>query len=619
MKVLVIQQKMIGDVLTCSMLCEMIKNKHPEYEVHYLVNSNTQPVVTNNPFVDKLVLFTPDFRKNKLKLIQFLFHIRKEKYDVVIDAYGKLESNLITLFSGAKTKISYTKAYNKFLYTNPINPLQGTNSNLGLAIENRQQLLSPLNIYHDFKVLPKIYLDANENKKAITLLQKNSLDTRKKIIMVSIIGSSKNKTYPLTYMSKVIDCINKQTNCNLLFNYIPNQLADAQIVYDNCAESTKKQIYFNVLGKNLREFIAIMNQCDYIIGNDGGAINMAKALNKPSFIIFSPWIEKKVWATFEDGLYHQSVHLKDYLPKLFEGKTTAFLKKNSIDLYQHFKPELLTEALQQYLIKLNKTDTSSYKLSESVIINDKPKISALIITKNEELNIKAVIENLSFVDEIIVVDSFSTDGTIEKLSGFKNITTIQREFKNFANQRNFALQQATHDWVLFIDADERITNKLKTEIINTINNPTGAVAFMFKRIFFFKKKRIRFSGFQTDTTYRLFKKNKVKYIEDKIVHEMPIVNGESEILKNNMLHFCFESTAHYKAKMEHYASLKALELFKKGKKPNAFHFYLRPIYKFIVNYFFRLGFLDGKEGLIICYLSAYGVNYRYKELKKLIG
>ena len=245
------------------------------------------------------------------------------------------------------------------------------------------------------------------------------------------------------------------------------------------------------------------------------------------------------------------------------------------------------------------------------------KISTLLITYNEVNHIDQVIENISFTDEIIVIDSFSSDGTFEKLKAFKHVKTIQRNFENFADQRNFAIKQAENDWILFIDADERIPEKLKTEILKEVNLPDGTAGFMFKRLYFFKQKRIRFSGFQTDTTYRLFQKGKVKYIEDKIVHEAPIIKGKSKVLKNYMLHYCFDNAEHYKSKMEHYASLKAQELFKKGKKPNLFHFYIRPFYKFITNYFFRLGFLDGKEGFIICYLSAYGVNYRYKKLKEL--
>ncbi|WP_298550702.1 glycosyltransferase family 2 protein [uncultured Algibacter sp.] len=250
-------------------------------------------------------------------------------------------------------------------------------------------------------------------------------------------------------------------------------------------------------------------------------------------------------------------------------------------------------------------------------MNKHNKISALLITYNEVNHIDQVIDNISFADEIIVIDSFSNDGTFEKLKALKNVKTIQREFKNFSDQRNFSLKQANHNWILLIDADERITDKLKTEIFKEINTPNNIAGFMFKRLFFFKQKRIRFSGFQTDTTYRLFKKGKVKYNEDKIVHEMPIIDGKSKLLKNYMLHYCFESAEHYKSKMEQYAELKALELFNKGKKTNIFNFYIRPLYKFITNYFFRLGFLDGKEGFIICNLSAYGVRFRYKKLKEL--
>ena len=245
------------------------------------------------------------------------------------------------------------------------------------------------------------------------------------------------------------------------------------------------------------------------------------------------------------------------------------------------------------------------------------KISALMITLNEVNHIKDVVKSIDFADEIIVIDSFSNDGTFEKLKTFENVKVIQHQFKNFADQRNFALKQAKHEWVLFIDADERISEKLKKEIIDEVNNPDEIVGFMFKRIFFFKRKRIRFSGFQTDTTYRLFKKDKVKYIEDKIVHEMPLLNGKSKILKNKMLHYSVDSREHYKNKMQHYAKLKAKELHRKGKVATVFHFYFHPFYKFITNYFLRLGFLDGKEGFILCYLSAYGVQYRYQELKKL--
>ena len=618
MKVLIIQQKMIGDVLTCSILCELIKTKHPEYEVHYLINTNTKPVVEHNPFIDKLVLFEQKNRSNKLVLFQFLFSIRRENYDIVIDAYSKLESNLITLFSGAKQKISFEKYYSKFIYTETVLQKKTAQSNLGLAIERRQQLLETIGFDTDLMVFPKLYVTREETKNAITLLGNHGIDLSKKTIMISIIGSSENKTYPLKYMSTIVNYIANIGDCNILFNYIPNQLNDAKIIYDGCSEKTKAKIYFDVLGKNLREFIAIMNLCDCIIGNDGGAINMAKALEKPSYIIFSPWIEKKIWATFEDGIYHKSVHLNDYKPELFIAKNEAILKKNSIDLYQHFKPEYIKSDLVSYLKHLNTLKLSEYSLEQSVKVNAHEKLSALVITYNEENNIDALIDNLNFVDEIIIVDSFSTDKTIEKIKQHQHVKLIQNTFINFSNQRNFALKYANYNWVLFIDADERVNPKLKMEIHSTINNKDNtAIAFEVYRKFYYKKKLVRFSGWQTDKVFRLYHKNHIEYKKDLFVHELLNINGDIGVLKEKIEHYSFDSYTDYKNKMIHYASLRAKELHIQQLKPSVFHYYIKPIYRFFNHYIMRLGFLDGKKGITIAYLSSYYVYRRYVELKKL--
>ena len=168
--------------------------------------------------------------------------------------------------------------------------------------------------------------------------------------MISLIGSEKLKTYPLKYISKIIDQIADNYDVNLLFNYFPKQTGDANQIYNNCKTSTQQKIYFDLLGDDLRSFIAIMNNCDLIIGNDGGSINIAKALGKPSFIIFSPWIEKKIWATFEDGLNHISVHINDFKPDLIENKKNKTLKKNALELYEKLTPEIIAPQLSQFLI-----------------------------------------------------------------------------------------------------------------------------------------------------------------------------------------------------------------------------------------------------------------------------
>jgi ADP-heptose:LPS heptosyltransferase len=349
MKILVIQQKMIGDVLVSSILCDNLRKAYPDAQIDYMVYESTIAVLEGNTSFDHLILFKEKHRQNKLEYFKLIKSIRKEKYDVVIDAYSKLESWLIVLFSGAKQKISYWKKGRSFLYTDTVKRIQSSKTNLGLIIDQRLALLNPLYLNIELETFPKIHVNLKERDFAISLFKSSGIDSSKKTIMLSIIGSGLDKTYPLEYMSQLIDFIADKGDVNLLLNYIPKQIDEAKQIYNSCKENTKKKIYFSVLGKNIREFIAIMNQCDLIIGNDGGAINMAKALNKPSYIIFSPWIDKKGWATFEDGINHVSVHLKEFLPDVFKHKTDRIIKKETFALYKKFRPELIIPSLNIFL------------------------------------------------------------------------------------------------------------------------------------------------------------------------------------------------------------------------------------------------------------------------------
>lgn len=244
-------------------------------------------------------------------------------------------------------------------------------------------------------------------------------------------------------------------------------------------------------------------------------------------------------------------------------------------------------------------------------------LSALIITKNEEHNIASVIENLDIADEIIVVDSFSTDKTIAIAASYNNVTIVQHLFENYATQRNYAVSLAKNSWILFLDADERLTPELKEEILETIQLKEAYSAYYFSRTFMFKNTKIRFCGSQTDKIFRLFRKENAHYNLEKIVHEKLIVTGKIGTLKNKLIHYSYRNYFDYKQKMIFYGKLKAKEAFKKGIKPTFFHFYIRPVYLFLNIYLFRLGFLDGKNGIIICYLKAFSVYTRFQELKKM--
>ena len=248
----------------------------------------------------------------------------------------------------------------------------------------------------------------------------------------------------------------------------------------------------------------------------------------------------------------------------------------------------------------------------------KVKLTALVITHNEIVHIDELIKNLSFADELIVVDSFSNDGTYEALRQYDHIKVVQNEFKNFADQKNYALNLSSNDWVLFIDADERISEKFKEDVLKKINNSNSeVVAYNSLFQYYFGSKPIKYSGFQTAKSYRLFRVSKCFYDRSKKVHEHLLVDGKSGLLKYKITHYSFRNYEHYKEKMKHYAHIKAKALHKKGKTPSFFASKIKPLYRFFNHYIMRLGILDGKIGYIVSKLNAYEVKERYRELDRL--
>lgn len=349
MKILVIQQKMIGDVLTSTILFPILRKFYPDAELHYLINSHTVPVVEGHPDIDKLVLYTPEIQGSSLLFYSFIKKMKKEKYYIVIDVYSKLSSNLITIFSRAQYRISKYKWYTSFLYTHTFKENSTPITDAGLAIENRLQLLKPIISKSITPPQPKIYLTQKEVEASKRLLENFNLDVSKPIFMISVLGSSIEKTYPLEYMAKLLDFIVEMHGSDLLFNYIPSQKEDVKQLMQYCDTKTQKRIHFHVFGKNLREFIAITKHCKAVIGNEGGAINMAKALNKPTFAIFSPWIKKDAWNMFDDGHTTDSIHLQDVKPELYAGKNNKLVKKEWKTYYEAFTPQLIIPKLKAFL------------------------------------------------------------------------------------------------------------------------------------------------------------------------------------------------------------------------------------------------------------------------------
>lgn len=232
------------------------------------------------------------------------------------------------------------------------------------------------------------------------------------------------------------------------------------------------------------------------------------------------------------------------------------------------------------------------------------KVTAIVLTKNEEANIRGAIESCLFANEILVVDSYSTDGTVRIVRSFPKVTVVQRKFTDYSEQRNWAMDQASHEWVFFLDADEKMTPGLVEEIEGVLEKDPGCCAFRVHRENWFMGKKLQFL-WQNDWPTRLLRKGKAEYT--KLVHETAVVSGKVGRLHGHLVHDTYKGRGleGYLAKMEEYTTLAAWERFSRSKTVGVYHFFLKPFFAFIRNYFFFRGVLDGRVGFIISCLSAW--------------
>ena len=336
---------MIGDVLVSTVICEAIKKAFPTAEVHYMIHPNTVAVVDNNPFIDRIVVFDPQLYKGFFGLLRLGKSLKNEHYDVVIDAYAKLESLIPTLLSAAKQRIGFKKWYTPFFYTKSIEREEGI---LNTAIVHRLNLAKEITKTTIEPMFPQIYLSNREREVAAEKIQEN-IGTNIKLLMISVLGSNPSKSLPASQMAETLDFIATQTDATLLFNFMPNQLDEATEIYNLCKPATQDVIKLDFYTKSLREFLAILSQCQALIGNEGGAVNMAKALNIPTFTIFSPWISKESWNMLTEHKNHEAVHLADYYPELYLNVNPKVFKAKSLSLYQQLELSNYSEQLKSFL------------------------------------------------------------------------------------------------------------------------------------------------------------------------------------------------------------------------------------------------------------------------------
>lgn len=230
------------------------------------------------------------------------------------------------------------------------------------------------------------------------------------------------------------------------------------------------------------------------------------------------------------------------------------------------------------------------------------KISATIITFNEERNIARVLESLRCCDEILVLDSGSNDRTVE-IAAKLGARVVEASWHGYAAQKNIATELATHDWILSLDADESVSEALEAEIWQIKKAGPRVAGYSMPRLAQYLGRWILHSGWYPDRKVRLFDRRKARWI-GKFVHESVKVDGPVIDLKSNLLHFTCDSLSQHLRSMDGYTTLAAQEMVARGVKVTMSRMLLDPPWTFVRTYFLKLGFLDGAEGLAIAYMAA---------------
>ncbi len=244
------------------------------------------------------------------------------------------------------------------------------------------------------------------------------------------------------------------------------------------------------------------------------------------------------------------------------------------------------------------------------------KISAVIITLNEERNLARCLDSIkNIADEIIIVDSHSTDNTTAIANKY-NAKVFQHTFQGYAGQKNFATQQAANNWILSLDADEALTPELEKSLIEIKKGPQYNV-YQMPRLTNYCGQWIKHCGWYPDRQTRLYDRTKGQWAEKK-VHEYWKLNNEKEkkgLLKGDLLHYSFTSINEHLKKIEKYSELAAREAVERGKDASWLQIRVSPKWHFFSEYFIKLGFLDGFYGYVICKLSAYAAFIKYTKIK----
>jgi glycosyltransferase involved in cell wall biosynthesis len=241
-----------------------------------------------------------------------------------------------------------------------------------------------------------------------------------------------------------------------------------------------------------------------------------------------------------------------------------------------------------------------------------PKLTATIITRDEAAHIEACLASVAFADEILVIDSGSTDGTAD-LARAKGARVVVRDWPGYSAQKNFAASEAAHDWILSVDADERVSPELKAEIQSTLATDPANAGYRVPRVTFHLGRWIRTTDWYPDCQLRLYDRRRAEW-NGRRVHESVSARGPVGQLRRDLQHYAYRDISHHHQTMDRYTTLAAEQLASEGRDASLTDLLVHPPAAFLRNYVLKRGFMDGAPGAIISAMNAHYVLLKYAKL-----
>lgn len=607
----------IGDVLFSTPLVQVLREHYPTGFIGYVCNRRTEPLLVTNPNIDGVFVYEKDeFKKlwsqSKRKCVteftKILIRAKKRKFDILIDLSLGHQYSLVSFLLGIRQRIGFNyKNRGKFL-THKID-IEGYDSRH--IVDYYLSLLQFLDIKIPKSVELQFITQLLDRKWARHFLHKHNIDEENLVIGVIPGGGASwgekagYKHWPEEKFAQLIDKLVEGGNAKVIIFGNTQEL-------DKCNRiaSIARTSLINMCGKlNLGRFAALLKLCNLVIANDGGPLHVAVSQHTPTVSIFGP-VDEAVYGPY--SLDKNNIVIKGDV--------------NCRPCYRKFKiPECDNRVcLQKIEVKdvfeAAKRILASRKTpfdKEMRFIEEKTPISVVVLTGNEEANIAECLESVTWADEIIVVDDFSTDRTCEIASMYTN-KIFKRKMDVEGVHRNWAYNQATNRWVLSLDADEIVSDALRREIEKIMKNPIRFSAFSIPLRNYIGEHWVRYGGWYPAGKVRLFDKDKFRY-EEVGVHPRVFIDGECGHLKKDIIHKGYPDFAHFVSSLNRQTTLEAQKWIEDKRNMSFAIAFRKTSDRFFKTYILKKGYKDGFVGFMVAFFaSLYQImSYaKYWELKK---